>query len=214
MKRLNIISFAETYSGTFRAALTTAAAALICSGCALGRKAISPGLVPPDTTYHAQVTHRDQVLADLGPPLKITRLSNGYVFMYESIDTRELQLGFSIPIPVINWFKIVTADADYNHHVMLYQFDRQHRLVAWDDESTHFDLGDSLAIQPVISVQFIFDTSNVEFEKIDAAQWPAYSLLPLPQALNRAQAVNTGVAGVEQRGTATYIGQRSVELHQ
>jgi hypothetical protein len=133
--------------------------------------------------------------------------------MYESLETKELQLGFTIPVPILNWFKIVTADADYHHHVLLYQFDRQHRLVAWDDENTHFDLGDSTAIQPVFSVEFLFDTSDVENERVDATQWPAYCLLPLPQALNRGQALNTGTAGFEQRGTATSVGQRSAEMH-
>lgn len=206
--------FSKLNRGDGAAALMLAAALFLCSGCALGRKSVCPGLTAPQTVYREHVTHRDDVLADLGPPLKITRMPEGYAFMYEALDTRELQLGFSIPVPVLNWFKIVTADADYNHHVLVYQFDQQHRLVAWDDESTHFDLGDSLAIQPVVTVEFIFDTSSVENETINAAQWPAYCLLPLPQALNRNRALNTGVAGVEQRGTTTSVGQRSVELHQ
>jgi hypothetical protein len=195
------------------AALMLAVVALIGSGCAMGRKSVCPGLTSPDSLYRQYVTHRDDVLADLGPPLKITRLPEGYAFMYESLKARELQLGFSIPVPVLNWFKIVTADADYNHRVLVYEFDRQHRLVAWDDEITHFDLGDSVAIQPVIAVEFLFDTSSVENEKINANQWPAYCLLPLPQALNRLYAVNTGTAGFEQRGAATSVGQRSIELH-
>jgi len=205
-------SLPEMYTPVLTA-LLAAVGACMFSGCALGQKTICPELEPPQNLYRQHITHRDEVLNDLGPPLKITRLPEGYAFMYESLYTRELQLGFSIPLPILNWFKIVTANADYNHHVMTYQFDRQHRLVAWDDERTHFDLGDSIAIQPVITVEFLFDTSSVEEEKIDPAQWPAYCLLPLPQALNRRQALNTGTAGFEQRGTATSVGQRSAEMH-
>jgi hypothetical protein len=183
------------------------------NGCALSRKKLNQNLSYPKQDYAPGVTHSDEVLDELGPPLKISALPHGYVFMYESLDTQELQLGFSLPIPVINWFKFVLAQADLDHKVLIYQFNDDHRLVAPGGEDTHFDLGNSMAVQPIITVESMFDTSNVENEIVSFVEWPAFCLLPLPQTLNRAQSVDTGMAGLEQRGTAPVVGQRSSEMH-
>ncbi len=174
---------------------------------------MNPNIAFPVRPYENGITHRDEVLEELGPPLKMTVLPEGYAFMYEGLDTQELQLGFSLPIPVINWFKFVVAQADYNHHVMVFWFDHEHRLRATAGNDTHFDLGDSFAVQPVITVQALFDTSAVEEEIVDFAEWPAFCLLPLPQTLNRHNSVNGGVAGIEQRGTGPSVGQRTLEMH-
>jgi len=206
--------FMKTGLPRLRRVLSVLVLACLVSGCTSARKRMSPGLGVPTETYRPGVTHRDEVLADMGPPHKMTVLPEGYAFMYESVDTLELQLGFSIPVPVLRWFKIISANADYSHRVLFYQFDAQDRLVASDDEDTRFDLGDTLAVQPVVSVKLAFDTSSVENEVVDIQQWPAFCLQPLPQTLNRANAVNTGVAGIERRGTAPYAGQRSTEMHQ
>ena len=189
------------------------AAPVLFSGCSLMRKEISPNLTLPAQPYERGVTHRDEVLAELGPPLKLTVLPDGYAFMYEGLDTKELQIGFSLPIPVINWFKFVVAQADYNHQVLVYWFDHDNRLISTAGDNAHFDLGNSMTVQPIITVQAMFDTSDVEQEIVDFTEWPAFCLLPLPQTLNRHNSMNGGVAGIEQRGTAPLVGQRSLEMH-
>ena len=186
---------------------------LTSSGCMLNRKKLNQNLVFPEQSYQDGIASSDEILDELGPPLKITALPHGYAFMYESLDTLELQLGFSLPIPVVNWFKFVFAQADYDHQVLIYQFDDQHRLVASGGEDTHFDLGNSTAIQPIITVEAMFDTSNVENDVVHFTEWPAFCLRPLPETLNRAQSLDTGMSGFEQRGTAPNAGQRSLELH-
>ncbi len=186
---------------------------LTSSGCMLNRKKLNQNLAFPEQDYQNGVTHSDEVLDELGPPLKMTSLPHGYAFMYESLDVVELQLGFSLPIPVINWFKFVFAQADYDHQVLIYQFDDAHHLVASGGEDTHFDLGNSTAIQPIITVEAMFDTSDVENEIVSFVEWPAFCLMPLPLTLNRAQSMDTGTAGFEQRGTASEVGQRSSEMH-
>ncbi len=188
-------------------------AMLTGSGCALSRKKLNQNLTFPKQSYQNGITHSNEVLDELGPPLKMTALSHGYAFMYESLDTIELQLGFSLPIPVINWFKFVIADADYDHKVMIYQFNNQHRLVASGGNDTYFDLGNSMAVQPILTVEAMFDASSVENEIVSFVEWPAFCLLPLPLTLNRAQSVDLGATGFEQRGTASTVGQRSSEMH-
>ncbi|MCK4565466.1 MAG: hypothetical protein KAU94_12425 [Verrucomicrobia bacterium] len=179
----------------------------------MNRKKLNQNLAFPKQPYADGITHSDDVLDELGPPLEISALPHGYVFMYESLDVLEFQLGFSLPIPVINWFKFVVAQADYDHHVQIYQFDDEHRLIASGGEDTHFDLGNSTAVQPILTVEAMFDTSSVENEVVSFVEWPAFCLLPLPQTLNRAQSIDTGTAGLEQRGTAPFVGQRSLEMH-
>ena len=189
------------------------AASLVLCGCTLSRKTISPNLAFPREPYKKGVTHRDEVLSELGPPLKMTVLPEGYAFIYEGLDTQELQLGFSLPLPVISWFKFVVAQADFDHQVMVYQFNHKNVLVASAGDDTHFDLGNTMAVQPIFTVQMLFDTSEVENEIVDFVQWPAFCLLPLPQTLNRQTSLNGGVAGIEQRGTAPQVGQRTLEMH-
>ncbi len=197
-----------------RTLLLLAAVMLLGSnGCMLNRKKLNQNLTIPEQTYQDGITHSDEVLDELGPPLKISALPYGYAFMYESLDTLELQLGFSLPIPVINWFKFVFAQADYDHQVLIYQFDDEHRLVASGGCDTHFDLGNSMAIQPILTVEAMFDTSDVENDIVHFTEWPAFCLRPLPETLNRAQSLDTGTAGMEQRGTAPAVGQRSLEMH-
>lgn len=181
-------------------------------GCTLAKTRLNPNIAFPQQPYEQGVTHRDEVLGELGPPLKMTSLPDGYAFMYEGVDTKELQIGFTLPIPIVNWFKFVVARADYNHHVMVYQFDRDHKLLAAAGDDTHFDLGDSMSVQPVLSVQLLFDTSDVEDDIVHFTEWPAFCLWPLPETINRANSMNTGAAGIEQRGTSPSVGQRSPEL--
>ena len=187
--------------------------AVLTGGCTLNRKKINQNMAFPDHSYETGVTHRNEVLDELGPPLKMTVTPDGYAFMYEGLDTQEFQLGFSLPVPVISWFKFVVAQADYDHLVMIYQFDRNHRLLAAADTDTHFDLGNSMAVQPVFTVKLLFDTASVEEEVVHFTEWPEFCLQPLPQTLNRANTMNIGTAGIEQRGTAPTVGQRSTEMH-
>lgn len=188
-------------------------ALLLTFGCSLSRNKLNQNLAFPKQPYQDGTTHSDDVLDELGPPLKISALPHGYAFMYESLDTQELQIGFSLPIPVISWFKFVVAQADYDHKVMIYQFDDEHRLVASGGNDTHFDLGNTMAVQPVLTVQAMFDTSSVENDVVRFTEWPAFCLLPLPQTLNRAQSMDAGMTGMEQRGTGPAVGQRALELH-
>jgi hypothetical protein len=193
--------------------LTIGITVVMLAGCATNRKRLNQNLSFPKESYIDGVTHSDEVLDELGPPLKISSMSHGYVFMYESLDTKELQLGFSLPIPFVKWFKFVVAQADYDHKVMTYLFDDDHLLITSSGDDTPFDLGNTMAIQPVLTVNSMFDTSSVEDEIVHFTEWPAFCLLPLPQTINRAQSIDTGTHGVEQRGTAPTVGQRSPELH-
>jgi hypothetical protein len=193
--------------------LTIGITVVLLAGCATSRKRLNQNLDFPKEPYVDGVTHSDEVLDELGPPLKISSMPNGYVFMYESLDTKELQLGFSLPIPFVKWFKFVVAQADYDHKVMSYHFDDNHVLLTSGGHETPFDLGNTIAIQPVLTVNSMFDTSSVEDEIVHFTEWPAFCLMPLPQTINRAQSIDTGTHGVEQRGTAPTVGQRSPELH-
>ena len=182
------------------------------NGCMWNRKRLNQNLIVPEQIYQKGITHSDEVLDELGPPLKMTALSHGYAFMYESLDTLELQLGFSLPIPILTWFKFVFGQADYDHQVLVYQFNDEHRLVTYSGKNTHFELGSSTAIQPILTVESLFDTSNVENEIVSFVEWSEFCLRPLPETLNRAQSLDMGTGGIEQRGTAPTAGQRSLEL--
>jgi hypothetical protein len=67
-------------------------------------------------------------------------------------------------------------------------------------------------VQAIISIKQIVDTTAFENDALDASQWGANLLDPLPVMLNVAQNLNTGAAGIEQSGTTIKIGQHTLEM--
>ena len=70
-----------------------------------------------------------------------------------------------------------------------------------------------MAVQPIVTVEVMFDTSFVEQEIVDLTEWPEFCLLPLPLTINRHCSLNGGIVGIEQRGTTPVVGQRTLEMH-
>ncbi|ADE55645.1 hypothetical protein [Coraliomargarita akajimensis] len=181
------------------------------TGCTYSKKSFSPTLDRSTSGLAPQETTRTEVLDQLGPPLKISYMPGGYAFLYESLDIEELQFG--IQLPLLRWFKLVLANADYQHHVKVFQFDNEHRLVTVAEDTGSFDLGSSSGIQPIVTVQSLFNTEFIESDVVDLTEWGQYNLQTPAITLNRAQSLDMGTSGFEQRGTAPITGQRANEGH-
>ncbi|MCB1675238.1 MAG: hypothetical protein KDI01_03045 [Halioglobus sp.] len=152
-----------------------------------------------------------QVLADLGPPLRLSATATGYVLAWEHWHIRERTLGLSLGAMGADFLSLDWGDARIRGEFLLLSFDRQHRLTGralshWDNRG-----GGGRSIQPFISLVSLVDVDDMT-QRLPQHNWGANALLPLPATLNLHSRPDTGRSGIEQRGTPASIGQRSLEM--
>lgn len=158
-------------------------------------------------------THYSKVLDEFGPPLKLSALDNGMVFLYESASTVEDQLGVSISISNLNFLKFVFGGGKANQEVALFSFDSEGILRSTSIDSWSRSLGSSASLQFILALLPVTDTGGIG-DSPPALDWGAGLLQPdVAIALNHHNSLDTGLSGVEQQGTPRSAGQRALELH-
>jgi hypothetical protein len=184
----------------------------LLAGCSTLNKRIDPSLSLEDCSYEERKTHYHQVLDELGPPTRLTALPNGFAFIYESLRIREWQMGIGGQTGWLQLLKLAFADTKLFRHSLLLHFDSDGVLISYGLLDSKESLGKAGALQPILSLEQIVDTSSYEDDAIDAANWGANLLRPLPVAINTEQNLNTGASGLEQSGTTTQVGQQTLEM--
>jgi hypothetical protein len=187
-------------------------ASLLLTGCSSLKKTIDPGITRDQCNFTDGATHYHQVLDELGPPARLTACSPGFAFIYEALVVKELQVGLNGRNGLLQLLKISMAGTTLHRKSLLLKFNSDGMLVNSGFLESKEDLGKSGALQPFLAIRQIVDTSEFEDDAMDAADWGASLLDPLPQVLNSRQNLNTGAAGLEQCGTTTDIGQHSLEM--
>ena len=152
-----------------------------------------------------------QVLADLGPPQRMSATGNGYVLAWEHWQVKEQTLGLSLGAMGAELFSLDWGDLRTNGEFLMVTFNKQHQLVSstlsqWDNKG-----GGGKAIQPFFSLVSLVDAGDL-VGKLPQHRWGGAFLKPLPRALNNDSNSDTGQNGIEQRGTPTVIGQQSLEM--
>jgi len=161
-------------------------------------------------TEHDQ-PYVDDVLGMLGPPQSLSILPGGYVFLYQHFEIKERQLGFGSDEPPGSWFKFSVADADVETDTMALKFNRENRVIASVFSSTRHDLGDASSVMLSLSMNSIVDTSRLDQDIWGANQWGLFLLQPSNITLNCQNSPDSGMNGVELRGSPTRVGQRTLE---
>ncbi len=157
-------------------------------------------------------THYYEILDRFGPPAQIPALSEGFAFLYESLLINEQQIGISMPGEVFSWFKLSVADTDVERQIQIFIFDKSGFLRSYADRAVRDDVGDGLSFQFFAAVEQIIDTRYLEMDPVQQG-WGFGLLNSLPQTLNSRQSLDFGTRGLEQRGTPTIVGQRTLEMH-
>jgi len=157
-------------------------------------------------------THFHDILDKLGPPTQITALPEGFVFLYESLLIIENQVGFSSTRGVLSWFKFSFSDADVDRIVHIFTFDRRGYLRSHVGKMTRKDIGDGSSLQFLFALEQVVNTGYLERDPVQQ-DWGFMLLNPLPQILNSNQSLDSGTRGLEQTGTPTAVGQRTLEMH-
>jgi len=187
---------------------------VILSGCTSISKQIGQELesTPTDLNLKIYTTHFHDILDSIGPPTKITALPEGFVFLYESLLITERQIGFSSSKEALSWFKLSLSDADVDRLVHIFTFDKRGLLRSHVRRVSRKDIGDGSSLQFIFTVEEMVDTNYLEKGPVQH-DWGFSLLKPIPQNLNLNQSLDSGVNGLEQLGTPTAVGQRTLEMH-
>ena len=152
-----------------------------------------------------------QVMAELGPPLRLSATESGYVMAWDHWRITENSIGFSLGAMGADFLSIDWGEATVDGEFMLLTFDSDHMLSGATLSEWSGDLGGGSAIQPFVGVVDLVDVNDL-VNALPQHGWGASYLLPLPEALNARSRPDMGNTGIQQRGTPTGIGQQTLEM--
>jgi hypothetical protein len=152
-----------------------------------------------------------QVMAELGPPLRLSATESGYVMAWEHWRITENSIGFSLGAMGADFLSIDWGEATVDGEFMLLTFDSDHKLSGAALSEWSGDVGGGSAIQPFVGVVDVVDVNDL-VNALPQHGWGAASLLPLPEVLNAGSRPDMGNTGIQQRGTPTGIGQQTLEM--
>jgi hypothetical protein len=191
--------------------LTVSFAILAVGGCTIIHKDIDTPLDLSQSILQEENTHFSSILDQLGPPAKISALPNGMAFLYEYVSITERQIGIGFDAEILKWLKFAIAGASDVRQTLVLVFDEQGMLQTHRFLEHTEDLGKGGAMQLMIAVQQLIDTSHLDDTR-GPNEWGTSLLRPVPETLNIHQSLNTGTGGIEQKGTPASIGQHTLEM--
>ena len=192
--------------------LLAALAVSLLAGCSTLYRRVDAGADFEEADFEAGATSHHEVLDALGPPNRMSKTGEGFAFLYESMLIRELQTGLAGRDGIWQLIKFSFADSKLFRDTLTLRFDHEGVLLAQAKSQTREGLGKSGAIQPLLTVQQIVDTSAYDDDATESLEWGMEQLKPLPTTLNEAQSLNSGAAGFEQGGTSSKVGQHALEM--
>lgn len=181
--------------------------------CTVISKDINTDIELDKSTFELSKTHFRDLINSIGPPAKLSKYSEGLVFLYESIDIKERQIGLNLDYSIFRWLKFSYAKGDAQRQALLLIFDKNGYLVTKNYKEFKENMGSGQAINFLVSIQSLVDSSKLE-EEPNSLAWGSSLLKPLPQALNYSQNLGTGESGVEQLGAPNSVGQHTLELQE
>jgi hypothetical protein len=183
----------------------------ILQGCTRWTYDIGPRLSAQQKPAVADGLLVGNVLEELGPPHRMSALASGYVLAYEYWHIVEDKIGVSLGAAGADFLTLDWGNARTRGEFLLLSFNSQHLLVDSTFEVWERDAGGGAGIQPFASVVSVVDVGDLT-NPMPTHRWGAFSLQELPVTLNANNHPETGQAGLEQRGTPSNIGQRSLEM--
>jgi hypothetical protein len=181
------------------------------AGCAHLTSEVGHPLPAKPASLHVAQSHLQDVLRTVGPPSRVSEASPGFALLYEYNGVEEIQLGFSINVAVLRFFKFVGAKSWLEHQAWLMVFDEKGVLQAWGEEHWRRTLGRGAAAQFLVTVSSLVDSSQVR-RPSPQHSWGKSLLAPLPRSLNYTHSPDNPSAAMEQTLAPTAVGQRALEM--
>ncbi len=186
---------------------------LLClQGCTQWRYDLGEPLAEIGLADQGEATELGAVLQRLGPPLRMAAVEGGYLLAWEHWHIAEDTLGISLGALGADFLTVDWGTARATGEFLLLTFDSEHRVngggyADWDSEA-----GGGRSLQPLLGIVPIVDVDDL-LERLPQHRWGAASLRSLPVTLNANSGIDTGQAGLEQRGTPKAAGQHSLEIN-
>ncbi|HKK22212.1 MAG TPA: hypothetical protein VJ947_00890 [Pseudohaliea sp.] len=190
--------------------LPLASLALLLGGCSQAFYQLGEPL-PPAYEQEAGGQPLAAVLAELGPPQRISATPAGFVMGWEHWRIAEAAVGLSLGFLGADALTVDWGDARVAGDFLLVSFDHAHRVARADRVRWNSDVGGGAAVQPLVGVAPIVSVEDL-LRPLPQHGWGASNLLPMPAAQNLPNRPDQGATGIEQRGTPAGAGQRSLEL--
>jgi hypothetical protein len=190
---------------------TAGVALLFLSACSSFRTEMGPPVQGRPSEFTNGQTRVETVLRKMGPPDCVTRLPEGFAFLYEHSIVSEFQLGISVNYSFLRYFKFIHAWNRLDEEAVLLTFDDDGILRTASSSEWREDLGGGTAAQFLVSVMSLSDISKI-LRPADAHRWGEELLQPAPVALNSAQSLRSGAHGLQQRISPDYVGQQTLEM--
>jgi hypothetical protein len=182
----------------------------LVSGCTQWRHELGVPLKTIDLPQPEQSISLAQALDEYGPPHRVSATDSGFVLAWEYWRIREDSVGISLSPIGVDFLSADWGETRLEGEFLLLTFDRQHRLTSatrshWDNSG-----GGGQAIQP-FGIVSVVDTDDL-LDDLPQHSWGNALLQPLPRALNAGSSPDSGQSGLEQRGTPTAVGERTLEM--
>ncbi len=151
------------------------------------------------------------VMADIGPPQRLSSVPGGLVMAWEYWQIEQQSLGVSLSFAGADALSADWGDARVAGDFLLLTVDHEHTVVdasrlVWDN-----DVGDATAVQAFFALAPAVDIDDLT-APLPAHRWGEVLLLPMDGAQNTAHGPGVGQHGIEQRGTPAAAGQRALEF--
>lgn len=187
------------------------AATPLLIGCSHLTSKVGRPLPPKPANLVVGISTVSNVLDTIGPPSRISAAAGGFAMLYEYNGVDEKQLGISLSLPVLRWFKFVGAKSWLEHQSWLLTFDTNGVVLSWGEEQWRKVLGKGGGAQVLVTVSSLVDSSQVR-RPAPQHDWGRSCLVALPKGLNSAQSLDNGSFGLEQTLAPTTVGQRALEM--
>ena len=142
---------------------------------------------------------------------KLSKYNQGLVFLYESIDINEYQIGINFNYNMLKLLKLSVARGTAEREILLLIFDKEGYLLVQKYDQFDENLGSGQAISYLFNIEQLVDSSKLE-EPPSSLGWGQSLMKPIPNILNYPQNLGTGESGVEQLGAPNNVGQHTLEL--
>lgn len=186
-------------------------AMVLMSGCSSFRTEMGREVHVRVGEFAEGQTRVDTVMSKMGPPDSVTRLPEGFAFLYEHSVMSEFQLGISVNYSILRYFKFIHAWNKLQQEAFVLTFDERGILRNASSGKSRENLGGGNAVQVLVSVMSLSDISNI-LRPADAHGWGEELLQSPPVALNSAQSLRNGQHGLHQRIAPEYAGQHTLEM--
>ena len=181
------------------------------TGCSLNTYQLGKPLAPADKPNADMATKVGDILAQLGPPHRLSATADGYVMAWESWTIREEKIGVSLGFIGADFLNVDWGNARTRGVFLLLSFDREHRLRDSTFSEWDSDAGGGQGLQPLASIVPVVDIDDL-LGPLPQHGWGGVALERLPRALNRVSTPDIGGNGIEQRGTSANVGQNTLDI--